>query len=243
MRKLLIVLAVLVAAAGCATKPSDQRFMDEVGSLSKEEIASRGQDLYAKKRWEDARKYFSFLSDSFPNDPLGRQAALRVADTFYSMRDTDNLAEAQLRYRDFSNRFPSDPGRPYALLMLGKCSYSQRRGPLRDMTPVREAADSLRQVVQLFPDSPYTQEARELLGKCLEDLGQHEYLIAKYYASISAWRGAKQRLDYLHANYPDTAAAKQAAPLVEEVERKFNPQVSPPPTATPRHLATNPTKH
>ena len=240
MRKLLIVLAAVLATAGCATKNTEQRFMDEVGSLSKEEIGSRGQELYAKKRWEEARKYFSFLSDSFPNDPLGRQAALRVADTFYSMRDTDSLAEAQLRYRDFSNRFPSDPGRPYALLMLGKCSYSQRRGPLRDLAPVREAADSLRQVVQLFPDSTYTQEAKELLQKCLEDLGQHEYQVAKYYASIGAWRGAKQRLDHLRANYPDTDAARQAGPLIEQVELKFNPPASPAPT---RASAPNPSKH
>jgi len=115
----------------------------------------------------------------------------------------------------------------------GKVSFAQRKGPLRDLTHVREAADNLKQLVQLFPKSPYTKEGNELLDKCLEDLAQHELLIAQYYANIGAWQGAKQRLEFLFANYPDTATAKAAAPLMEQGQERFRGPATPPPTPAP----------
>ena len=147
--------------------------------------------------------------------------------------DLESLTEAQLRYKDFANRFPNDPNRAYALLMLGKVSYAQRKGPMRDLTPVREAADNLGQLVRLFPKSPYTEEGKELQAKCLEELAQHEFEIAQFYANIGAWQGAKQRLDYLFANYPDTATAKAAAPLMEKVLEQFGRPTAPRPTPAP----------
>ena len=232
MRSAFAAAAVLLLAA-CASKNSEQGFLSQVGSMSKEQVMERGDALAAKKNWDEARKYYSFLSDSFPNDPVGRRAALKVADTFYAAQDLESLTEAQLRYKDFANRFPNDPNRAYALLMLGKVSFAQRKGPLRDLTHIREAADNLKQLVQLFPKSPYTKEGKELLDNCLEDLAQHELLIAQYYANIGAWQGAKQRLEFLLANYPDTVTAKAAAALMEKVQERFKGPAVPPPAPTP----------
>jgi outer membrane protein assembly factor BamD len=233
MRRAAALAALLVLASCAGNKDAEQGFLAEVGSLSKEQIMERGDALSAKKKWDDARKYYSFLADSFPNDPVGRRAALKVADTFFVVGDVESLTEAQLRYRDFANRFPNDPNRAFALLMLGKVSYAQRKGPMRDLTPLREAADNLKQLVRLFPKSPYTAEGKELLDKCLEELAQHEFEIARFYANIGAWQGAKQRLDYLFENYPDTATAKAAAPLMEKVLEQFGSPAAPRPTPTP----------
>jgi outer membrane protein assembly factor BamD len=228
-----LAAAAVVLLVGCATKHPEQAFLSQVGSLSKEEILARGDALNAKKRWEEARKYYSFLADSFPNDPIGRQAALKVAESFYRAGGSEDLTEAQLRYKDFSNRFPNDPNRAYALLMLGKVSFARQKGPMRDLTPISDAADSLRLVVQLYPKSPYAKEAKDLLNECLEDLAQHEFQIATFYANIDAWVGAKQRLDYLFAHYPDTATAKSAEPLMEKVKAHLTPAPVPSPTPVP----------
>lgn len=216
---ILLGLGLVVGLGACKTaRTQDQKFFDEVSALSKEEIMKRGETLTEKKDYAEARKYFSFLADSFPNDPLGRKAALRVADTFYKRNDIENLTEAQLRYKDFANRFPNDPERAYALMMLGRCSFQQAHGPLRDLTPLHEAGESFKQVVELFPDSPYAKEARELLNETNETLAEHELLVAQYYANIKAWRGAKQRIDYLLAQYPHTKSAEQARELVTRVD-------------------------
>ena len=233
-RWFLITAAVALAACHTASKNNgEQAFLDEVGTQSKEQIMARGDALADKKKWEEARKYYTFLSDTFPNDPLGRRATLKVADSFYAIGDTEGFTEAKLRYKDFSNRFPSDPSRAYALMMLAKCSFKQHKGPLRDLTPLREATESLKQMLGLFPNSKYTPEAKGLLSKCLEDLAQHEYLVAQYYVNVNAFLGAKQRLDYLFATYPDTETAKTARPLAAKVDAGLKAHLAPSPTPTP----------
>lgn len=240
--KRLVWLALALALASCKSgRNPEQEFFAKVSQMTKEELLATGDALAEKRRWEEARKHYSFLADSFPNDPLGRRAALKVADTFFAQKDFESLTEAQLRYKDFSNRFPSDPARAYALLMLGKCSFQQHRGPQRDLGPVREAAASFRQVLELFPDSPEAKEAAELYQRCREDLAAHELEVARYHARSMAWEGAWQRLTYLLENYPDTRAAREAEPLLAEAVRMrggappaaAEPLATPAPTASP----------
>jgi outer membrane protein assembly factor BamD len=217
MRPISVVLLATALVGACSGRNSEQQFFDEVANLSKEEVFARAETFAEKEKWEDARKYFSFLADSFPNDPLGRKASLRVADSFFVRGDIESLTEAQLRYRDFSNRFPSDPNRAYALLMLGKCHSEQGRGPGRDLTPVREARAAFEQLIELFPDSPHAAEAREQLAKCLEDLARHELEVARYYVRNGRPEGARLRLEFLMANYPNTEAAREGVPMLEMV--------------------------
>lgn len=221
IRKAIIAGAALLALAACATKNQENKFFDQVSKLTKEQVLEKGDELVAKKKWEEARKYYSFLADTFPNDPLGRQASLRVADTFFKAKDVESITEAQLRYKDFANRFPNDPNRAYALMMLGRCSFQQKRGPQRDLAPIKEASESFRKVVELYPDSSYAKEAQDLYAQCQEDLAQHELEVAYYYWRVGAWMGAKQRLDYLFAAYPKSVAVARAGSLVEQVEKKL----------------------
>lgn len=239
MKKPVLLLLLAVAFMGCKNTKPEQEFFNQVSTMTKEELLAKGDALAAKRKWEEARKYYSFLSDSFPNDPLGRRAALKVADTFFAQRDLESLTEAQLRFRDFSNRFPSDPARAYALLMLGKCSFQQHHGPQKDLGPVREAAAAFRQVLDLFPNAPEATEARELYSRCMEDLAQHELIIARYYALTLSWEGTWQRLNYLFLNYPDTKAAREALPLLEQVKavRTQAGLESPAPVRTPEPTA------
>jgi outer membrane protein assembly factor BamD len=239
MRRLVLLLLLAVAMMGCKNTKPEQEFFNQVSTMTKEELLAKGNTLAEKRHWEEARKYYSFLSDSFPNDPLGRRAALKVADTFFAQKDLESLTEAQLRFRDFSNRFPSDPARAYALLMLGKCSFQQHHGPQKDLGPVREAAAAFRQVIELFPNAPEAKEASELYARCQDDLAQHELNIARYYAQTLSWEGAWQRLNYLLLNYPDTKAARDAQPLLEQVKavRTQAGLASPAPVATPEPTA------
>ncbi|MGQ9494731.1 MAG: outer membrane protein assembly factor BamD [Thermoanaerobaculaceae bacterium] len=220
-----LLLAIFALASCTSTKEQEDRFLAEVSQMRKEEILARGDALAAKKRFAEARKYYSFLADTFPNDPQGRLAALRIADTFFSSKDPEAQAEAQVRYKDFATRFPNDPHRVYALLMLGRTYYQQARGPQRDLTPIKEAAEAFEQAVSLNPESPEAQEARGLLVRCREYLAQHELQVAKYYLTVGAEEGAKNRLKFLLARYPETEAAKQAQELLRGVEASDKAQV------------------
>ena len=224
---IVLTVATLAGISACRTTASvDQKFFEEVGSLSKEEILQRGDALAERKKWEDARKYYAFVADSFPNDPVGREAALKIADTFYRAKDLESQTEAQLRYKDFVNRFPNDVHRPYALLMLGRTYFERQRGPLRDLSPLKEALANFRQIIELYPDSESAGEARELAHQTIDTLAEHELEVARYYERSRALLGARNRLQYLLDNYPSSSSAEQASQMLAEVQARMDARQS-----------------
>ena len=109
-----VVLVLVLGAAGCSSAKKEESLLDELANLDKGTLFNRAEELYSKGDYKEARELFSFVYDSFPNDPLGHKAALRVADTYAVKNDVTSLTEERLRYRDFVNRYPNDPDRDYA---------------------------------------------------------------------------------------------------------------------------------
>ena len=157
------------------------RFWRSLRLKTRRSIFEHAEELYGKKKYREARKYFSFVYDTFPNDPLGHKAALRVADTYAAKSDPTNLTEARLRYRDFANRYPNDPDRDYALLMVGNTYSDKKIRPDRDLTNLHESYNAYQQLVTLYPNSRYAPEAQERIARLRETLAEHEYLVAHFY--------------------------------------------------------------
>jgi outer membrane protein assembly factor BamD len=216
------VMSITVTLSGCASKgTSDDEVLDELASLDKQTIFDRAEALYVDEKYVEARKYFSFVYDTFPNDPLGHKAALRVADTYAAKKDPTSLTEARLRYRDFANRYPNDPDRDYALLMVGHTYSSKKIRPDRDLSNLREAFTAYQQLTTLYPNSRYAEEAQSRIASLRDTLGEHEYLVAQFYYRNKRWQGALWRLEYLKENYPEYSKIDEVNSLVERIETKM----------------------
>ena len=207
-----LILTVLLGAASCSSTSPEEQLIQKLQNTDKQTVFNKAEVLYEKGKYTEARKLFSFLYDTFPNDPLGHKAALRVADTYYQHKDVANLTEARLRYRDFANRFPNDPDRDYALLMLGNTYTKRKLSPDRDLAQTREALKAYQQLLTLYPHSKYAPEARQKLAKVKQILAQHEWRVAEFYARNKVWIATIWRLQYLkqhYPNYPDMAKVDQ----------------------------------
>jgi outer membrane protein assembly factor BamD len=207
----------------CSSKGSkEEKLLEELSNLDKDTIYQRAEALYESKKYTEARQLFSFVYDSFPNDPLGHKAALRVADTYAVKTDVTNLTEARLRYRDFANRYPNDPDRDYALLMVGHTFSARKLRPDRDLSPIREALDAYLQLANLYPNSRYAPEAEERMGGLKELLAEHEWLVSWYYYRNKRWIGAKWRLEYILENYPDYSKIEQVNERISTIQSKLD---------------------
>jgi len=216
------VMSITMTLSGCASKgPSDDEVLDELASLDKQTIFDRAEALYGEEKFVEARKYFSFVYDTFPNDPLGHKAALRVADTYAAKKDPTSLTEARLRYRDFANRYPNDPDRDYALLMVGHTYSSKKIRPDRDLTNLREAFTAYQQLTTLYPNSRHAQEAQSRIASLRDTLAEHEYLVALFYYRNKRWQGALWRLEYLKENYPEYSKIDTVNSMIDQVNSKM----------------------
>jgi outer membrane protein assembly factor BamD len=195
--------AGLAVLSGCSSSNDAAKLTRELLTMPKEEAYARGEALVKKKKYETGRQYLRFVAENYANDPIGRQAALRLADSFFDEKTQLGYLEAGVRYKDFRNRYPSHPKSDYALFRVGQCSDRQAERPDREQGNTRQAATSYRELAINFPDSPYATEARARLGVMRGLLAEHEYLVGHFYLRRKAWRAAKGRMDTILTAYPE----------------------------------------
>ena len=219
----LLVTSVTLTLSGCKSAgKTDDSVLEELAAQDKQTIYDRAEELYQKEKYAEARKYFSFVYDTFPNDPLGHKAALRVADTYAVKKDPTSLTEARLRYRDFANRYPNDPDRDYSLLMVGHTYSSKKIRPDRDLSNLHEAYNAYQQLTALYPNSRYAPEAEERITELRETLAEHEWLVAQFYYRNKRWHGALWRLEYLKESYPEYSKMEEVNSMLDRIESKIS---------------------
>ena len=201
---LFAALALVIAACRHSGPRQIRPAVDpELTKLTKEQVFDRGEDWFAKKKYSKARTYYGFVYENYPNDPLGRRALLRVADTYYAQGDPMNLVEAQYKYRDFINRYPGSDRADYAMLQIAMVSYKQMEKPDRDQAKTREAVEKFNDMIKAYPKSALRAEADKHLQDALDRLAKHEQIVARFYIKRRDMNAAIQRLNYLVDTYPN----------------------------------------
>jgi outer membrane protein assembly factor BamD len=198
---------VICALAACRSnrgnQPVRQVIDPELTQLTKDQLFDRGEQQFARKKWAAARRYYSHVYETSPNDPLGRRALLRVADTYFAQGDPVNLVEAQYKYRDFINRYPGSDRADYAMLQIAMVSHKQMEKPDRDQQRTREAVEKFNDMLRAFPNSPLRPEAEKHLQEAVDRLATHEHIVARYYIKRHSYNAAVQRLNAMIDEYPN----------------------------------------
>lgn len=198
--------ALTLLLAGCRSKRNEvyqPKVNPEFLNLSKDEIFAKGEALYAKEKWAKCREYFTYVYESFPNDPLARRSLLRIADAYQKQGNEVNLVEAQYKYRDFINRFPTSELADYATLQIANVSFLQMERPDRDQTKTKEAVQKYREMIALYPTSQHRSEAEANMRVALDALARHEQVVARFYMLRSDFKPALARLEGVLREFPD----------------------------------------
>ena len=218
------LLALLgTSLLGGCTSSSDAaaRLTRELLSMPKDEAYARGEALVAKRKYEDGRQYLRFVAENYASDPIGKQAALRLADSYFDEKTPLGYMEAQTRYKDFRNRYPSHPKADYALFRLAQTSDRQAEHPERDQTNTRLALTSYREFLQSFPDSPWASEARSRYLIMRNLMAEHEFRVANFYLHRRAFVAAKGRYDGILNAFPDYGGIDRVLYEAGQVEWKM----------------------
>jgi outer membrane protein assembly factor BamD len=203
----LATVAALASAPGCATGPKKpDKLTRELLSQSKEELFAKGKASIEKKKYEIGRKYLSFVFETYPNDPLGRQALLMVADSYFRQGTTTGFTEARFRYRDYLNRYPGAPQRDYARYQFALCYDKEHEKPDRDQTSTREAVQQYQVLVREYPDSTFATAARDRIRKLSDLLAEHEFSVGYFYMRKGAPAAALGRFISIEERFPEYGA-------------------------------------
>jgi outer membrane protein assembly factor BamD len=201
-------LALALAETGCASKGAKKpdKITQELLTQPKEALFEKGKALIAKKKYEDGRKYLNHVFETYPNETIGREALLLVADSYFNQKSATGYTEARYRYRDYLNRYPGAPRRDYARYQFAFCYDKEHEKPDRDQTATREAIEQYRALIREFSDSGYAGAARERVRQLTDLLAEHDFGIGYFYLRKGATAAALSRFTSLEQRFPDYGA-------------------------------------
>lgn len=197
-----IVASLLVACGG--------RREDPILRLSASEALEQGKVLLENEKYREARKYLIHAFEVEPNSVAGREGLLLASDALFAQDRFDSYVEAEGRYRDFLNRFPTSEFADYAQFRLASSLARRIEKPNRDQETTRKAVAAFETLIRSFPTSEWIDEAREELRRVNDNLAEHEFIVGHFYfrrsgqdRAVQLAQAAVTRFEYLLENYPN----------------------------------------
>ncbi len=208
----LISLALLLSACGSlGEKP------DETKGWSADKLYAEASDELKGGNYEKAIKYFEKLESRYPFGSYAQSAQMQVAYAYYKQNEQAQCLAAVER---FIRLHPNHPNVDYMYYLRGLANFNDKKGLFdfissqdpteRDPKAARAAFDAFKQLVERFPDSRYTEDARDRLTYLVEAMAQYEVHVATYYYKRGAYVAAINRAQNVVRNYPASAAVKNA---------------------------------
>jgi outer membrane protein assembly factor BamD len=207
------VVAVLALSvlAGCSSTPKDddRSSVEKLYADAKDDLASGSYDL--------AVKQLERVEGRAAGTLLAQQAMLDLA---YAKWRLNERVEAITTLDRFIKLHPSSPALDYALYLKGVVNFNETMGFLsnvsrqdlseRDQQASRDSYQAFEQLVQAFPESKYSDDARARMGYIVNSLAEYELHVARYYFRRQAFLAAANRAQLAVREFPQTPAVEEA---------------------------------
>jgi outer membrane protein assembly factor BamD len=203
MKRTQLLLTALVLAAAVTACRGGGVAEDPILKLSAEESLAQGKELMAKEKHSKARPYFTHAFEVEPNSAIGREGLLLAADTYYLEGGSTNYVQAEAKYRDFLNRFPTSTQASYVQFQIANSLAKRMEKPDRDQTVTRKALEAYEELSRLYPTSEYASQAQEQSRLVKANLAEHEFIVGRFYLRFGIPYPAADRFQYLLDTYPD----------------------------------------
>ena len=174
--------------------------------------------LFNKKKYEKAAEAFKKFKEEFPLHEYTPLVELRTADCYFFDK---NYSEAIVLYEEFKKLHPMHPEIPYAIYQLGMCHYRQMRTLDRDQTETEKAIEQFRYLIENFPQSTQTVEAKTRLQVCQRQLADHEFYVGHFYFRMKKYKAALGRFEGILQKYPESALEQKIKPLLVTCQKEI----------------------
>jgi outer membrane protein assembly factor BamD len=228
MRRLLILpLLALMLVAGCATDHG--RDQQRLARLEPAVLYDRGKRAVRASDYQEAVAIFEALAARYPFTPEARQARLDIIHAYYRLGERESAKDAA---ETFIRENPAHPRVDYAWYLKGLIDferepYSVERWLQVDLSArvpktAADAFESLKTVVERFPQSPYAADARVRMIYLRNRLANYEMQVARHYEERGAWVAAAQRASQTIEQYDGAPVVADALRLMIRCYNKLD---------------------
>ena len=204
LAKQLLVLACVVLLASCGSKKSTEIPLEQ---QTPEYIFKTAESLLANKKAKDAAAMFTEVERLYPYSEWAKRGIVMSAFSYHQAKKYEEARAAAQRYLDF---YPADEDAAYAQYLMALSYYDQIEGVARDQGNTFQALQSLRVVIERYPDSEYAKSARLKFDLAIDHLAGKEMDVGRYYLKRGHFTSAINRFRVVVEDYQTTSHTPEA---------------------------------
>ncbi len=176
-------------------------------TYSAEQIFERGEFELNRRKPAEAAFYFAEIERLYPYSDWAKRALIMQAFAYHQDADYPNSRSAAQRFIDF---YPDDDDAAYASYLLALSYYDQIDEVGRDQGLTFQALQSLRNVIENYPDSEYARSAILKFDLAFDHLAAKEMEIGRYYLRRSHYPAAINRFRVVVEDFQTTTHTAEA---------------------------------
>ena len=201
----ILLCFLTVAISGCSALKSKPKI--DIDTYSAKEIYDLAEDRLAKKRPQDAAKYFSEIERLYPYSEWAKRGLIMQSFSYHKDQDYENSRSAAQRYIDF---FPAAEDAAYAQYILALSYYDQISEVGRDQDVTVKALQELRLLIERYPDSKYAKDSAEKFDMAFSFLAAKEMEVGRYYLQRGYYTSAVNRFRKVVQEFRTTEQTPEA---------------------------------
>lgn len=205
LRQAVILGLLLIALGGCAKiglgwgKPKEP----PLDTFTPEQIYEMGEkQLEVEKDPEAALKFFQEVERLYPYTEWAKRGLIMQAYTLHQSKDYEQARDAAQRFLDY---YPGDEDAAYAQYLMALSYYDQIDEVGRDQGLTFQALQSLRTVIEQYPDSEYAKSAMMKFDMAFDHLAAKEMEIGRYYLKKRNYTAAINRFRVVVQDFQTTS--------------------------------------
>ncbi len=176
-------------------------------TYSAEQIFERGEYELSQNQPGEGAFFFAEIERLYPYSDWARRALIMQAFAYHRDKDYENSRSSAQRFIDF---YPEDDDAAYAQYLLALSYYDQIDEVGRDQGLTFQALQSLRQVIEVYPDSEYAKSAILKFDLAFDHLAGKEMEIGRYYLRRDHYTAAINRFRVVVEDFQTTTHTAEA---------------------------------
>lgn len=201
-----VAVAGLGLLAACGGRDDVARSVP-LDNFTAEEIFLRGEFELEGGDPDEAARFFGEVERLYPFSELAKRALIMQAFAYHEDRDYEASQAAAQRFLDF---YPADEDAAYAQYLLALGYYDRIDDVGRDAGLAFQAAQALRDVFEVYPDSPYARSARLKFELAFDRLAGKEMEVGRYYLKRGHYAAAVNRFRTVVESFQGTTHTPEA---------------------------------
>ncbi|WP_237155368.1 outer membrane protein assembly factor BamD [Oryzibacter oryziterrae] len=203
------VLAGVAILGGCSSDEPLAPFVDTPAEVN----YNAGIAYLQQGDYKGATKKFEEVDQQHPYSEWARKSLIMTTYTNYTRGDFTSAITSGKRYLAL---YPGSEDAAYAQWMIAQSYFNQIPDVTRDQKQTQQALDSMSELVQRYPDSPYAAEGKKRMDIARDQLAGKEMEVGRYYLNRNQYIGAINRFKTVITQYQTTRHVEEALERLTE---------------------------